>query len=401
MAFPNNSLQASVFDVKSAFRLVPTLPEDRPQLMISWEGKVRFDNTFSFGARPAPGVFGRLADLLVHLLKFMTIEEILKWVDDFVFFRSPCGGSKGRFVYRYDEQIFFDLGDELGWIWESTKHTPFSSKFTHIGFDWDLDERTATLPEAKRVKYLAKLGPWTEGAKVTRKEAENLVGTLNHCALVLPQGRSRLVSLYRFTALFNRTRSPFVKLRVEQNEAKDVDWWRRELSVPSVALHIREPPPMEADEIYVDASTSWGIGLTYRGKWLAWKYKEGWFSDGRCIGWGEMVAIELALRTLVASKVSNVHLHLRSDNQGVIGALAAGKSYNAQENAILQQILRLYHEHSIWFTITYIPSKQNPADPASRGELASRRLIIGSPPKIPFHLHPFIHHSVQPKDLAY
>jgi hypothetical protein len=40
-----------------------------------------------------------------------------------------------------------------------------------------------------------------------------------------------------------------------------------------------------------------------------------------------------------------------------------GKSYNAQENAILQQILCLYHEHAIWFTITYIPSKENPVDP--------------------------------------
>ncbi|KAJ7355970.1 hypothetical protein DFH08DRAFT_933727 [Mycena albidolilacea] len=98
---------------------------------------------------------------------------------------------------------------------------------------------------------------------------------------------------------------------------------------------------MQDDEIFVDASTSWGIGLTYRGRWLAWKYREGW-----------------------------------SDNQGVIGVLAAGKSYNAQENAILQQILRLYHEHEIWFTITYIPSKENPADPMSRGEFLSKRQLI-------------------------
>ncbi|KAJ7366284.1 hypothetical protein DFH08DRAFT_662182, partial [Mycena albidolilacea] len=56
-----------------------------------------------------------------------------------------------------------------------------------------------------------------------------------------------------------------------------------------------------------------------------------------------------------------------SNNQGVIGVLTVGKSYNAQENTILQQILQLYHKHSIWFTITYIPSKENPADPPSRG----------------------------------
>jgi hypothetical protein len=158
---------------------------------------------------------------------------------------------------------------------------------------------------------------------------------------------------------------------------------------------------MQEEEIFVDASTSWGVGLMYHGRWLAWKYKEGWFTEGRCIGWGEMVAIELALRTLVVSKVSNAHLHLRLDNMGVIGALAAGKSYNTQENAILQQILRLYHKHAIWFTIMYIPLKENPADPMSRGEFPPKRRLIGSPPKIPFHLYPFINHSVEAKDLTY
>jgi hypothetical protein len=156
---------------------------------------------------------------------------------------------------------------------------------------------------------------------------------------------------------------------------------------------------MQEDKIFVDASMSWGIRLTYRGRWLVWKYKEGWFSEGRCIGRGEMVAIELALRTLVASKVSKAHLHLRLDNKGVIGVLAAGKLYNAQENTILQQILCLYHEHEIWFT--YTPSKENPVDLMSQGEFPSKWQLIGSPPKIPFHLHPFINHSIQAKDLTY
>jgi hypothetical protein len=185
--------------------------------MISWEGKVRFDNTFSFGVCPAPGVFDCLADLLVHLLKFMSIEEILKWVDNFVFFCSPCGGSEGRFIYKYDERVFFELGEELGWIWEPTKHTPFSAQFTHISFDWDLDEKTVARPETKHRKYLAKLDSWMEGAKVTCKETENLVGTLNHCALVIPQGRSRLVSMYHFTAIFTRKPQYLETLKHQQD----------------------------------------------------------------------------------------------------------------------------------------------------------------------------------------
>lgn len=368
--------------------------------MISWKDKVLFDNVFSFGATSAPGVFGRLADLFVHLLKSMSVEEIIKWVDDFAFFRSPCGKRGGRYVYKYDERIFFEIGEDLGWTWELEKYYPFAARFRYIGFDWDAEAKTVSIPEAKKTKYLSKLAPWVEGAKVTVGETENVVGTLNHCALVVRQGRSRLVNLYRLTASFKHAKNNFVKFSVSNKVALDLEWWRQELSRPTVSLSIIEPPPPCTDQIYVDASTSWGIGFTFKGKWLAWKYKDGWFSEGRCIGWGEMVAIELALRTVIASKLANVHFKLRSDNQGVIGALAAGKSYNEQENAILQHILSLFHDHSIWFTIEWVASAENPADDPSRGIFGPKEKLWPHPPKLPRHLKQYIHHSISYKDLV-
>ncbi|KAJ7109524.1 hypothetical protein C8R44DRAFT_635710 [Mycena epipterygia] len=63
--------------------------------MIAWRDKVHIDNCFSFGATSAPGVFGRLVDLLVHLLKFMSVDNILKWVDNFIFICYPIGGAHG------------------------------------------------------------------------------------------------------------------------------------------------------------------------------------------------------------------------------------------------------------------------------------------------------------------
>jgi hypothetical protein len=93
------------------------------QLMIEWNGKVHLDHTFSFGVTSAPGVFGRLVDLLVHMLKFMLVDEIIKWVDDFVFFRYLKGVSVGGFEYLYDKKFFFDFTEDLGWPWELSKHT--------------------------------------------------------------------------------------------------------------------------------------------------------------------------------------------------------------------------------------------------------------------------------------
>lgn len=112
--------------------------------MISWNDRVHFDNVFSFGATSAPGIFGRLADLLVLLLKHHSVDEIIKWVDDFIFFRFPTGRTGGRFVYKYDERLFFDVAEDLGWPWELSKHTPFSHLFAYIGFDWDAEGRSLT-----------------------------------------------------------------------------------------------------------------------------------------------------------------------------------------------------------------------------------------------------------------
>lgn len=52
--------------------------------------------------------------------------------------------------------------------------------------------------------------------------------------------------------------------------------------------------------ISVDASTSWGIVLVIDGQWQAWQLVPGWKSDGRDIGWAEMVAIEFVTHTVVA-----------------------------------------------------------------------------------------------------
>ena len=63
-------------------------------------------------------------------------------------------------------------------------------------------------------------------------------------------------------------------------------------------------------KLYVDTSSGWGIGLILASdrKWLAWQFKEGWRSEGCEIGWAEMVAVELAVRTLIAGKFTGCHV---------------------------------------------------------------------------------------------
>ena len=87
-----------------------------------------------------------------------------------------------------------------------------------------------------------------------------------------------------------------------------------------------------------------------------------------------MVAVELATRALasVTGKYSQSHMIVRSDNQGVVGALKAGKSQGIQQNLILREIVKLLQAHELWISTIWVPSLENPADGPSRGVFPSR-----------------------------
>ena len=62
----------------------PTQPENWPLLAVLINGLIHFDFWLNFGALAAPGIFGQVTDTIIYLKH--SIEAILKWVDDFIFF---------------------------------------------------------------------------------------------------------------------------------------------------------------------------------------------------------------------------------------------------------------------------------------------------------------------------
>jgi hypothetical protein len=151
------------------------------------------------------------------------------------------------------------------------------------------------------------------------------LGTFNHVCLVVPSGRSYLPPLYRFRASFGKSPSRFLK-RTPPNEVFDsISWWRSALQREFLGLKIFRPPPPSNHKLYVDASSSWGIGLVLDGRWLAWGYKPGWYLEGWEIGWAEMVAVNLAAVTMISSGLTNISITGLTDNQGVHGALLSSQ----------------------------------------------------------------------------
>jgi hypothetical protein len=147
-------------------------------------------------------------------------------------------------------------------------------------------------------------------------------------------------------------------------------------------------------KLFVDTSTSWGIGFILDDHWLAWQLIPGWKADDRDIGWAEMIAVELALHSLIAAGFSNCHITLHSDNSSVVGSIQAGASRNSPQNSILRKIVSLMQSSSIWLSTIWVPSAENPADDPSHGSFPPPSQLFPYPPLIPTHLKPFVKPSV-------
>jgi hypothetical protein len=383
-------MQVSVFDVAAAFHTIPILPDQQVWTCISWDGLVYVDPNCSFGGRSSSGNFGMVADAATTLYIEAGVDDLCKWADDFNFWCYPIRSSpSGSFEYSYDESLIWNMAEELGWPWSPKKHFPFSTSFTYLGFEWDLERRTVTIGDAKCAKYLARLAPWKHGVCFTKLAIQKVIRMLNHCSVVLVEGRLHMPSLYHLASTFKPAESSFVTHAITHRALKDISWWRSQLSSQWCGVHIRSIPEPMPSHIYVDASTSWGIGFVWEAHWLAWKLLLGWKSEGRDIGWAEMVAVELAYLTVISAGFSNCHIILCSDNQGVVGALKNDSSHNSQQNSILCHIISYTQVHGIWLTAKWIPSVENMADGPSQG-LFPATTHYPFQPKLPFKLRPFL-----------
>ncbi|PPQ81668.1 hypothetical protein CVT24_002936 [Panaeolus cyanescens] len=388
---PTGTLVATM-DVDSAFRRCPITPSQQRNFVVQWGDLCYIDHCAPFGAASSGFIFGRVADAFVAILHSRGISPVLNWVDDFAISVSPIPTSSepSNLIYPYTTNLIHDIASELGWPWKPSKCTPFSNTFRYLGFLWNISNRTVEIPEDKKQKYTTKISSWISRGKSTRREAENILGTLVHCSLALPSGRSRLPSLTHFIATFNGTRSPFIRKAPPPSVTTDLDWWHSALSSTFCGSTLKSPPQPSNISFWVDASTDWGIGVVFNDRWIAWKLKDGWKCDGRNIGWAEFVAIELGLSVAISEGHTNTHFIIHSDNQGVIYSLTKGRSRSAQQNAVLKRIDRLCSVHAIWITCKYTPSSDNLADPPSRGTPPPNIPPLTTAVTIPVEILPFV-----------
>lgn len=397
------------FDIRDAFHHIPVHPSVRPSLTIEWQGRHYIRKVVPFGLRTAPGVFGQLADLTRALLKnyhewqfFRSREsrsscwsqessvdglrdEVQVWnqVDDFVIARDKVTQSSvSTFTINR-------LLDELGWVRAPEKGFTWTRRFTHAGIVWDLDARTVSLAEDKRVKYIARLSHVVASPHSTsfgRSDIEPIIGYLSYVCQIVPDRRHLLFHLYGFR---RDLRSPYDKRKLNRNIRDLLSGWIFFLQQAPVSADLDD---LECDskwQLYSDASNT-GLGV-----WVAhpdierplvafWELIDNWrVSLAADIGPAEAWALEAAIDAAILMGERKVILTAHCDNMGVVLAWRKGWSRSYLTNRTFGRLHVKLSDAQLSLHVEYVNTADNPADAVSRG---AELLHIGDP--LDLDLHP-------------
>jgi hypothetical protein len=438
--------QAAVRDISEAYRIIPLHENQWPGVVVRISNQPEqfaLNTCNSFGCATAGGLFGFFGDALADILRAEGIGPVLKWVDDFIFFRVPCntirtynqgrdrnreiitknGGptpTGGRIwykgapspdagpehfaedlahpiktirehvmngtVYPYGFEEIDEITNPLGIPWESSKDVPFSDVVPFIGFAWNLARKRVFLPESKKEKYLHAIVEWKQRSRHTLDDVRKLYGKLLYACLITPQGRSYLTNFEKMMGTFQDR--PFLPRHPPAHLNEDLAWWERTLTSPSLSREIPGGRSVINVHGYSDASSTIGIGIVLGNKWRAWRLLPNWKSGGRDIGWAEAIGMELLVRTtLKFGTFPGIQLH--GDNTGVVEGWWTGRSRNSETNKVFRRIHELLESHDTILRTKYVNTKYNPADGPSRGILPPANLLL-PPISLPDEIRPFV-----------
>lgn len=270
--------------------------------MVSFEDQFYIDHNHPFGARPASSNAGQIANALVDIWSAKLGDDglLFKFEDDINCFRFPNKSGPfhhNNFLYAHDRNSALDLISSLNVPWHAEKSgTVFEDSFLFIGFAWDLPRKRVSLPDKKRLKYLSRITSMLEshendhsGFKL--RDIQVLHGTLIHVSFVFPEGSSRLPVFSNFMSAYHGNK--FAKRHLTNSFVHSLKWWQARLQNESAFRQLFPIQPLDNLGIYVDASTSWGIGIMLNHFHFALHLKPDWKHPGKDICWLESIAIEI------------------------------------------------------------------------------------------------------------
>jgi len=366
-------------DIKSAYRLIPIVPQDRVFLGLKWKEAIFVDGMLPFGLCSAPKIFNAVADALEWCISKEGVENIFHYLDDYIIIGPPDSEQCALDLCRL-KQVCNDLGVPLA----PEKQAGPSSTIEFLGIIIDTVKQELRLPRDKLDRLLASVLQLEHKRSCLRKDLESLVGVLGHACTVIQGGktflRNAIIKLHSV-----KEQHHHVKFNVALRS--DLAWWR--LFAPhwngtAVVLEASQ----QTFEIASDASGSWGCGAIWKTSWFQLKWNE--ITEAFHIAVKELIPIIIAT-VIWGSEWKGSIVTAYCDNAAVVSVL--NTRYSKEEN-LMQMVRTLFFieaRYQFKLKALHIPGKHNYlADYLSRNQMSTFHTMHPTANNIPSTVSPSI-----------
>ena len=330
------TLWYSKSDCCSAFRLVPTLPEQRKFLLLMAGHPVSglkyyfIDLCLPFGSSISCARFQQFSDALTHIAQYKISSIIVcpiaitNYLDDFLFIalcQIICNQSVDQFIV-----ICAQIGCPLSM--EKTERA--STLMTFLGILLNGKHKLLSIPEEKRNKALTLINYAVSKRKVTIKFIQQLAGTLNFLGRAIVPGRAFTRNMYHKTKTTDREGNQlkaYHHVWLDTEFISDCLVWKKFLLDHSNVGICRPFVDFAAESSKMlnfasDASKSrvLGMGAVFNNHWIIAQWPEGYISDlDPSIEFLELYALTMAVLTWSwKPQMHNCRVTIFCDNEAVV-----------------------------------------------------------------------------------
>ena len=417
----SHTIVYSKTDCSNAFRLVPTLPEQRFLLILQAThpitGKKSFfvDKCLPFGSSISCMIFQSFSDALRYIAQIKIqnaaivayVPAITNYLDDFLFMAlcvKVCMDMMNKFL-----SICKAIGCPMS---QEKTEGPFPI-MVFLGTLLNGVTHTLSIPVEKVDKATYLLNYAIDKKKVSIRFIQQLTGTLNFLNRAIVPGRVFTRGLYSSLKLRNakdELLKPHHHIHLKTDFIQDCWVWlkflrhknNQKICRPFIDFTLTEDEQArETLFFYSDASKNpeFGIGAIFNQNWIVGKWNKNFILEqDPSIEFLELIALAAALMTWKDSHLlKNRRINIFCDNQAVQCMVNALASSCAQCRKLIRLIALLQIHNNIRVYVKFVKSKENGlADSLSRldynrfWKLAENRQVNTSPD--------IIHESIWPAE---
>lgn len=305
-------------DLKNAFRNLPVHPRDFHLLGFTFMENFYFDKALVFGASISCAIFERFARFLEFCVKSkMSSGELIHYLDDYL------GGNLCYASCKSNMQIFQEVMSELGVPLAEEKTEGPTEILVFLGLLLNSKDMTVRIPSEKIAQIREKILYVLSKQKVTLKEMQSLIGSLNFCCRAIAMGRPFCRRLIDKTCGLTK---PFHHLRITQGIRRDLQMWlhffQRHNGIS--VFHDRLWLSNADVQLFTDSAggVGLGFGIYFQGHWCQAKWPMDWHVSGitDSITVLELFPIVVAM-FLWGSELKNKRILFNCDNLAVVHIL--------------------------------------------------------------------------------